>query len=98
MNDENALVDGIKLARRQGLQQIGGSRVAFNDERADRLNLLVAVAERQLLYGSAIEGERRTRYEKGCHEGSPRLLPRAHPRASCRPSMPAHPSSCRCLG
>jgi hypothetical protein len=49
LDDENALAGGLKLAFGERFQQLGGLRIAFGDERPDRFDLFVAVAEGELL-------------------------------------------------
>src|SRR5574341_2586269 len=55
-DDQHALAGGIELAFRERLEKTGRFRIALEHEGANRFDLLVALAECQLVDRGAVEG------------------------------------------
>ncbi len=53
---DDPFLNGMEISVGESLQKLRGLRVAFRDKRGDRLDLLVAVAEREFLDRRGIQG------------------------------------------
>jgi hypothetical protein len=58
-HDEDLLAGSLQFAFGERLQQPRRLGIGLRDQRRDRLDLLVAVAEGKLLYGAAVKCQRR---------------------------------------